>query len=399
VKTGSLAPLSLCLVWILTASFAYGQQVEVPPQWRAGPLAVYLFSFPEDGGEYRGSVTIALAVWNANPEDPIRILLDGEEAAVIDREGFFTYSWKLRGSHHLTVVCRYKIFAEAAFWVRPPPPKPAMIPVTEFMERLRRERERVLLLCSFGAVLGVPLGVWTKRKTKLRWDPVFTLPAAVMALGYWRMADLYMLLPLGLTWALTYWLSRDYADLLGLIWWTEHGGRVEELKVDEENRLIELGLRHWRSGFIKRKGIEIINPYPYSLEYRGLIPCYCVDTVVKCRRCGAEYRRSDLECPRCGGEEYDVLGPAIWEDDDRLRVECSRWLAEALILAGILKRQELLVKELQEENIRLRGARVSETVSWARRIVKADVMGLLRRELEVLEELPIMEAERDAEKG
>ncbi len=31
--------------------------------------------------------------------------------------------------------------------------------------------------------------------------------------------------------------------------------------------------------------------------------------------------------------------------------------------------------------------------------MKADVMGLLRRELEALEELPIMEAERDAEKG
>ena len=107
--------------------------VEVPPDWRAGPLAVYLLSFPGDGSTLSGSVSVSLAVWNADPDDTVRILLDGEVAAEIDHEGVFTYSWRLRDSHHVAVVSRYRIFAEAAFWVKPPPPAPQTVPLQEFL--------------------------------------------------------------------------------------------------------------------------------------------------------------------------------------------------------------------------------------------------------------------------
>ena len=242
----------------LSSSQAHCQQVEVPPQWRAGPLAVYLFSFPEDGGEYRGSVTIALAVWNARPEDSIRILLDGEEAAVIDHEGYFTYTWKLRGSHHVAVVCRYKIFAQASFWVKPPPPRPVMIPLSEFYERMKRERERMTFIMVGSTALGVPLGIWTKKKTRIRSEWALLLPAAALILGLWRLDTLYMLLPLGVAWALTYILAREYANYLGVF--IIQVGLVEkiELALDEGNyAILGVGPRYWRSWFIKRYKVEI----------------------------------------------------------------------------------------------------------------------------------------------
>jgi len=251
-----LGPLFFSFIFIAAV---YALQVEVPPNWRAGSLAVYLFSFPEDGGEYRGSLTIALAVWNARPEDPVRILLDGEEYAVIDHEGYFTYTLKgLRGSHHVAVVCRYRIFAQAAFWVRPPPPRPAMIPLSDFYERLRRERERMTWIMVGSTALGVPLGIWTKKKTRIRSEWALTLPASVLILGLWRLDSLYMLLPMGVAWALTYVLAREYANYLGVF--IIQVGLVEkiELALDEGNyAILGVGPRYWRSWFIKRYKVEI----------------------------------------------------------------------------------------------------------------------------------------------
>ena len=248
--------LLLSLLLILCRAVSHAQQVEVPPQWRAGPLAIYLFSFPEDGGEYRGQVTVAMAVWNARPDDPVKILLDGEEAAVIDCEGYFIFTWdRLRGSHHLAVVCRYKIFAQAAFWVRPPPPRPAMIPVTEFQERLKKEKEKVFLLSTLGAICGIPLGIETKKKTKIRSYWALTPGITVSAIGLWRMDILYALIPLGAGWMLTYILCREYANYLAVM--IIQIGRIRtfripiEQKIGEFRAIIGVGPRYWRNWFIE----------------------------------------------------------------------------------------------------------------------------------------------------
>jgi len=324
--------------------------VEVPPDWRAGPLAVYLLSFPGDGSTLSGRVSVSIAVWNANPDDTVRILLDGEVAAEIDHEGVFTYSWKLRDSHHLAVVSDYAIFAEATFWVKPPPPAPPTVPLQQFLEELEKQRERIVLYMVMATACGVPAGIWTKKKTKIRSEWAFTLPAAVLTVGYWRMAQLYALIPFGVAWALTYWLARDYADLLGLIWLRKHGIKVEELYLDDEGRaVIGVSPRYWRSLFILRKQVEIEDEYPALLEYRGFLKCVCV----KSRE----------------------------ESDDKITLKCSRELAELLMKEGVLKRLNDTVEELSARNTLLESSMTAAAVGWVRRETKARLLGVMRGEL------------------
>ena len=231
--------------------------VEVPPDWRAGPLAVYLLSFPGDGSTLSGSVSVSLAVWNADPDDTVRILLDGEVAAEIDHEGVFTYSWRLRDSHHVAVVSRYRIFAEAAFWVKPPPPAPQTVPLQEFLEELKKQRERIVLYMVMATAAGVPAGIWTKKKTKIRSEWAFTLPSLVLTVGYWRMAQLYALIPFGVAWALTYALAREYANYLGVFIIQAGLTERKEIPLYEESRaIVGISPRYWRTGFIRTMAVK-----------------------------------------------------------------------------------------------------------------------------------------------
>jgi len=288
----------------LGAVLVRGEEVEVPPQWRAGPQAVYILSFPGDGSTLSGSVHVSLAVWNANPDEPVRILLDGEEAALIDREGVFDYSWKLRGSHHIAVVGPYAIFEEATFWVRPPPPAPPTVPLQQFLDEMEKQREQITLYMVMATAAGVPAGVWTKKKTKIRSEWAFTLPGAVMAAGYVRMPQLYALIPFGVAWAMTYALAREYADYLAVTIIDEAMIRTFTLPLDDEGKTIDgVSPRYWRTLFVKRRKVTLRHlRYSAVFEFRGLV----------------------FKCVVVRGPENYV------EKEDEVVINCSPELARAL---------------------------------------------------------------------
>ena len=170
-----MVPLALFLVIFLTApSMAYGAdsnstipeakvRVETYPQWRSGDMALYIMDFPQEGVTYtQTSIRFRVAVWGASPEDPIVILLNGEEAARIEGEGLFTYEWSLMGSHHLLIRCRNKIFEQAQFNIKAPPPPAATILLDEFYTRLAAQRSTMMLAMLGATIAGIPVPLFSQ---------------------------------------------------------------------------------------------------------------------------------------------------------------------------------------------------------------------------------------------
>ena len=351
LMTTKLVPLLVfSLVVILTLrspSWAYAQDVEVPPYWRAGPVAVYILSFPGDDSTIHGTVTVQLAVWNVDIDEPIIIYLDGEKAATIIKEGMFTYSWKnLKGSHHLSIVSSIKIFDESTFWVKPPPPRPATVPLQKFLEELEKQRENIILYMGIAAACGPVTGIWMKKKTKIKTQWAFILPTFIIGVGYWRMPQLYMLIPFGITMATTYYLARDYADTLGLMRLRFHGVEVEEIDVDDEGKvIIGISPRYWRKGFILRKKIKIENEYPCQLIYEGVLKCIVVKKVT--------------------------------ETEDEMKIECSRALAELLINEGALKEMNKMVEKVQARNTLLENSALAASWKMIREQTKEGLKAVL----------------------
>jgi len=162
-------------------------RVETYPQWRSGDLALYIMDFPSDGGAYtQSSIRFRVAVWGATSEDPVVILLNGEEAARIEGEGLFTYEWSLIGSHHLLIRCRNRIFEQAQFNVKAPPPLPPVIQLEEFTRRLAEQRVTMMMAMLGATIAGIPTGIWAKRKTKIftTWATLPMAAAPLLGLRY-----------------------------------------------------------------------------------------------------------------------------------------------------------------------------------------------------------------------
>ena len=103
-------------------------RIETLPMWQSATLNIYIFGMPSDGAELtQDAILLRVAVWGATEDDPLIIQLDGEEAARITYDGLFTFEWSLRGSHHLLLRDKYKIFDQATFNVKAPPPPPIRI--------------------------------------------------------------------------------------------------------------------------------------------------------------------------------------------------------------------------------------------------------------------------------
>ncbi|RLI30302.1 hypothetical protein DRO48_03440, partial [Candidatus Bathyarchaeota archaeon] len=254
-----------------------------------------------------GAVTITLAVWGVGPDEPVEIRLDGKVIKRIVRPGYYVVSEKVTGTHHIAVLCRYKVFEEAVFYAVPPPPPPPTIPLAEFMRRLKEQREAIISRMSLAAAAGVPLGIYTKRKTKIRTDWVFPLPGALLLVGYQYMPDLYWLIPLAISYALAYALCRDYADLLGVMRMTRHGTKVDVLRLDDEGNMIEdISPRYWRSGFVLKKKVRIIDSYPILFQFRG--------EVIKC-----------------------VLAKEVRETERQITIICHYALAKALVESKVIE--------------------------------------------------------------
>jgi len=286
--------------------------VETYPQWTAGPLAIYLLDFPGDGATYsRDTIRIRVAVWGATEINPIQILLDGEEAARIEGPGMFVYEWSLRGSHHLLIRCSTKIFQQAGFNVKAPPPPPPTIQLDEFYRRLEEQRSQMMLAMVAATVVGVPVGIGFKKRTKVTtvWAAV-PMGAAVLAGVRW-LPDLYMLVPLGLSAGMVYWLAREYADYMAISVIEEGGIDTDVLPLDDEGRAIkEVGPRYWRTRFMHVKRIELVdNRYPVNFRFKGTM----------------------LRCITVAGRSN------IQETEDQIRIKCSPALARGLAESKVIE--------------------------------------------------------------
>jgi len=287
--------------------------VETYPQWRAGDLALFILDFPQDGATYqRSTIRFRVAVWGATPENPVVILLDGEEAARITAEGMYTYEWGLMGSHHLLIRCSTKIFQQAAFNVKAPPPPPPVIQLSEFEKRLAEQRVTMLLLSVAATAAGVPTGIWLKKKTKVTSAWAVTPLGVFIILGLRYLPELYMLIPYGVSAALTYQLAREYADYLAVSVIEEGGIETDVLPLDDEGRaILAVGPKHWRDGFMHVKPIELIdNRMPINFRFKGTL----------------------LRCIVVEGEKN------IEKTEDRITIRCAPALARTIAEARVIER-------------------------------------------------------------
>ncbi|MFH2109885.1 MAG: hypothetical protein ABIJ47_01350 [Candidatus Bathyarchaeota archaeon] len=271
--------LALSLLLFMLAPVALADEprvrVETFPHWTAGDLAIYLMEFPGDGATYSSdTIRIRVAVWGTTKENPVKILLNGEEAARIEGPGMFTYEWSLRGSYHLLIRCETKIFQQAAFNVKAPPPPAPVILLDEFYAKLEQQRSSMMMAMVGATVVGVPVGVWFKRKTKITtaWA---TIPMGMAVLvGIRWLPDFYMFIPLGLSAGMVYWLARGYATEKAVNEHHESGlQRITTYPFDDEGRgiIVDAGPQYWRTGFIKTIPLVIEGKEGYlPLEINGV---------------------------------------------------------------------------------------------------------------------------------
>ena len=310
----ALTLLAICFTWSTAAAEEPSVRVETYPQWTAGDLAIYLLDFPGDGVTYSSdTISIRVAVWGATENNPIIILLDGEEAARIEGPGMYIYEWSLRGSHHLLIRCETMIFQQAAFNVKAPPPPPPTIQLDEFYRRLEEQRNTMMLAMVAATVVGVPTGVWFKKKTKITTTWAAVPMGVVMLIGIRWLPDLYMLIPYSLSAAMVYWLARGYATMKAVAEYHEGGlERINTYPFDDTGRgiIADVSPRHWRTGFIHVKPVEIEGKEGYSsLEING------------------------EHFPK-----ITVKGDGYRETEDRITVKSEWSLAQALAEAEIISR-------------------------------------------------------------
>lgn len=323
-------------------------RIETLPRWQSATLNIYIFGMPSDGAELtQTSIILRVAVWGATEDDPLIIQLDGDVAARITYDGLFTFEWSLRGSHHLLLRDRYKIFDQATFNVKAPPPPPMRIAITEFEEKLKEQFTTMLMAMISATALGVPSGIWIKKRTKITSQWAFVLPAAAMGLGVKYLPSLYMMIPWGIAAALTYQLAKPYATPLTLLSLeTNQIDGSQSLYVDDDGMaIIGVGPRYWRHFFILRKNIKFVDAYHVTLNHHGLHRGVCVKKL----------------------EETESL----------ITVECDRALAEVIVKKEALEKATTMVQELWTENTTLEALGELKKEKEIRQQVKARVKAVL----------------------
>ena len=318
------------------------------PEWVSGELAVYVHQFPDDGAELQQeTVTIMVSVWNADENHPVLIYLDGEEAARIEKEGYFLYEWELRGSHQVTIRDEYRLFRTAVFNIKAPPPSPITISLTEFNQKIEKQFSQVFTLACTAAILGVPTGVWLKKKTKIMSEWALVPCAGIAGFGFRYLPDLYMLVPLAAVTAVTYIFTRGYASRQVVLIASEGMIDFRDYTLDDDGYIVqEIGPRYWKDGFINRKKMTLLeNKYPIDFRYMS-------ETV----RCVA------------------VAGPEnIQETIDEITVTCSPELAHALSKKDVIERLESQVAKTNFKLIfmeRALNSIISEAVLEMERVVE-----------------------------
>ena len=98
-------------------------------------------------------------------------------------------------------------------------------------------------------------------------------------IGIRWLPDLYMLIPLGLSAGMVYWLCREYADYMAVSVIEEGGIDTDVVPLDDEGRaIIDVGPRYWHTGFMHVKKVELVdNRYPINFRFKGtLLRCVTV---------------------------------------------------------------------------------------------------------------------------
>ena len=330
-----------------TGDFAPEVKVITRPGWVSGDLAVYIHSFPRDGGELeQKTISIRVSVWNANEKHPVLLLLDGEEAARIIDNGYFLYEWELMGSHRLVMRDEYRIFQAADFNIEAPPPPPLTISLLEFNEKLETQFTQVFTFACTAAIMGVPTGVWVKKKTKIISEWALVPFATLAGLGVWYLPDLYMIVPWTTVTTITYLLTRGYATQQVVLIASEGMIDFRDYTLDDDGYIIEdIGPQYWETGFVKRKKMVLLdNKYPVDFRYMG----------------------STVRCVTVAGPEQIV------ETLDKITVTCSPELAHALNKKDVIERLESQVARTNFKLVfmeRALGSIISEAVLDMERIV------------------------------
>jgi len=129
------------------------------------------------------------------------------------------------------------------------------------------------LIASAG---GVAVGLWLKRKTRIFSYWAVLVLALPMIPAYNYIMDYYPLFGLSIAGVLAYWLSPVFAQMLAVVILQEGKGGiprffgVKRLYLDDEGYAV-LGVspRHWRSGFILKKPVEIKEPNTVTVNLDG----------------------------------------------------------------------------------------------------------------------------------
>ena len=371
--------IKLLLILTLAATFSFipmawaadepTVRIETLPRWQSATLNIYIFGMPQDGSEFESnSIVLRVAVWGASEDNPLIIQLDNEQAARIESDGLYTYEWTLRGSHHILLKDKYKIFDQAAFNIKAPPPPPATVLLAKFEEKMAEQFNTVMLAMIASTALGVPSGIWLKKKTRITSQWGLVVPGLGLFLGARYLPDLYFLITWGIAAALVYQMAKPYASMRGLLTLGTNGIQLDSFYLDDEGYKIEgVAPAYWRDGFVKRKKVEIIDEYPVLVTgYRFNLTSLCVRNIV--------------------------------ETEDTIKIVCDRALAVTLMVKNV-------VHELSEENAKLKARNtILESIGSAlsseriRQEMNARLLGIMQGELGKIRPESILEGVKDLEK-
>lgn len=344
-------------------------RIEVPDRWRSATVSVYIFNMPWDGEEFsQDSITVKIAVWGADEDNPVYIRLDGEETAQITTQGLFTYTWTLRGSHHLLIRDDYVIFDQAGFNIEAPPPSDPVIKVKEFEEKLAAQFTNMLMYMVAATAGGVPSGIWIKKRTRITSQWGHMIPGIGLVAGAYYLPDLYMLIPWAIAASLTYQLAKPYAKSRGLISLEENGIHVDHLYQDDDGYKVEgISPRYWRDGFVRRKQLEIKDEYPVSLSgYKFNLTSLCVKE--------------------------------IKETEDKITIQCDRALAITLMVKNVVHELSEQNAQLKARNLIIEATGSALSAKQIEQEVNARLIGMMRGELGQVDPEAITKAYKRLEK-
>ena len=333
--------IAMMFLFIAFFSFPFGycveQEYQAPeprveiitrPEWISGQVAVHVFTYPGDGATLeQNSVIVQVAVWGVSPGRPVYLFLDSLEAVRIETPGYYRYEWELAGSHHLIFRDDYMIFKTAEFSIAPPPPSPPSVYVSYMEEQLENQRIQVFTVMLVATLVGTPTGGYLKRKTKIFTEWALVPYGVCLLFGCLRLDQFYPLIPLGVSGAISYILAGGYAgETLVIV--AEEGQLVSHIyTMDDEDHIVQgFGPRYWRTGFIDRAKIELVD-HRYPIEFKGF--------------------GRKLSCILVAGEKNIETDSVT----GKISVKCSPALAKALTKRGVIEKLEQKLADINYRSI------------------------------------------------